>query len=289
MEGKNPEVRFTVDWISATFTKEGGWSFLNAVWLDKHTNPIAVGAAKGYKEGYRFESGLTYSTHPDREDMGVHVVMSGSCLRWYWAQGVDWHRIMELIGVHGGRTSRVDLAIDVLNAGLTCDDLCEQKLRRYKGRGRTPKFTTVRGGDGSWTVYVGSRTSEKFLRIYDKAKEQGDYDGDYVRIELETKGECGHAVGWNFAKASVDDCVGMARALAKGVADFDLAAWDFALRGDVVGMAIPKSKERDTVGWLVKVCAPALAKQMALKPSQNVLDEFLDALRREMRERGLEA
>lgn len=282
-----PNVSFTIDWIAATFTKDGGEAFLQHMWLDKSTMPVPCAPTKGYKEGYEFESGLRYSTNREHPERGCHVVFSGSTLRWYWATGFEWRRLMELIAEHEGRTSRVDLAFDFKDSGIDAGSLVKPNLKPYKGRGRTPKFNTLTGEDGSWTKYIGSRSSEKFLRIYDKAKEQGDYVGDYIRVELECKGEVAHAVGWTFARQNAAECVGMARALVTGVANFNIPAWEDCFERDVVDFSIPQGKQRDTFHWLVKVCAPSLAREIAKRPKDDVLQSFWDALRLELGKRGI--
>lgn len=282
------ETSFTVDWIGATFTREGADSFIRSMYDGISTFKPASVQTRGYNQAFENEDGIRYNTHTEREEMGVHIAMSGSCLRKLYAKFMDWKQLFELIDKNNGRTSRVDLAFDVKNSGLTPTDLGKPTLRPYKGKGRTPKFNTLLGGDGSWTLYIGSRSSEKMLRIYDKAKEQKDYVSDYIRVEVETKGETGRAVGWNFARSDKNECVAMAIGLAKGVADFNLPAWDYALRGERVGLAIPQGKEKDTFGWLVKVCAPALAKEIEKRPSDDVLMAFWDALRVELGKRGIE-
>jgi hypothetical protein len=286
-ELENITTSFTVDWIAATFEKDRGMGFVNSVTGYGKMAGVDMRGGKGYNAGYEYENGLRVAWHTEFPAQGVHVVFSGSCLRKMYAQDIDWKMLFERIDKFGGRTSRVDLAFDVRGSGLKPEILCKPALRPYKGKGRTPRMNVLSGSDGSWTLYIGSRSSEKMLRIYDKAKEQGDYVGDYVRIELETKGEIGHAVGWNFARISKDECVGMALTLTKGVADFNLAAWDAALGGDLVDFSFPQGKQRDTFGWLVNICAPALAKEIALHPSDNVLDQFWDALRSNLSKQGI--
>src|SRR5689334_6433425 len=281
------ETSFTVDWISATFDPEQYTNLMFGLHDGMSLSRVKAVPTRGYTQAIELESGLRLNWHEANEGQGMHMVASGSCLRWYYAHGKDWRELFAVIDSCGGRTSRVDLAFDVKNTKLSPVDLCKPNLRAYKGKGRTPKFNALLGGDGSWTLYIGSRSSEKMLRIYDKAKEQGDYASDYIRIELETKGEVARAVGWNFAREATASCMGMALGLVKGVADFDLAAWDRSLSGNVVGFSLPQGKARDTFGWLVKVCAPALAKEIEKHPKEGVLDAFWGALKAELGARGI--
>lgn len=285
---ENITTNFTLDWISVTFPSDKYLDFIKELHGENNYTYIEARPQKGYNRAIEYETGLRVSWHEALSSQGVHAVFTGSTLRRYETTDVRWTGILACANNYDGRTSRVDLAFDVRNTALTPEILCKPSLRPYKGKGRTPKFNTLLGGDGSWTLYIGARSSEKMLRIYDKAKEQKDYESDYVRIELETKGKVAHAVGWNFARQSVEECVGMALGLVKGVADFNVRNWDIALKGEVVGLSFPQGKERDTMGWLTKIVAPALAKQIAKRPSDDVMSEFWNALKRALAEYNLD-
>jgi DNA relaxase NicK len=75
--------------------------------------------------------------------------------------------------------------------------------RASKGLKGKHKYTILRGSDGSSTLYCGSRTSEKFLRIYDKGRESGFVDllGS-VRYELECKGAFASRVAYDMVRES---------------------------------------------------------------------------------------
>lgn len=58
------------------------------------------------------------------------------------------------------------------------------------------KVTHIDGGKDGDTTYVGARTSDTFIRIYDKAREsqgQSDYEGA-IRYEVEFKGQAAYQV-----------------------------------------------------------------------------------------------
>jgi len=217
------------------------------------------------------------------------VSLSGSALRWYDAKSLDWYQLLTWVKECSGRTSRVDLAVDIKNGNINQADLCKQNRMPYKGKGRTPRWLPVGDEEDGWTWYIGSRQSEKFLRVYDKAKEQKDHETDYVRVELECKGEVAHAVGHEFPAMEKTLCKAMACTLIRGTANIVHPSWAWAMDSESVVLTIPQGKERDTFGWLVNVCAPALAKQIALHPNDGVLDTFWEALRVELRERGVDA
>lgn len=290
MNAKNEfSVHFTIDWISATFEPYQAKRFGKHLGYGAYLADVAVAPTRGYNKAVELESGLRINWHTERDDMGVHFTLSGSTLRWYYAKGLTWYDMLTLIKKHKGRTSRVDLAFDLLDSGLRQAHLTKGNLLSYKGKGRTPRILPVGTQEDGWTVYVGSRSSDKYLRIYDKGKEQREENSDYVRIELETKGEIAHAVGWQFPELGQSDAIRMAQTLISDMANFNHASYQTALRTERVELAAPQGRERDTFGWLMKVCAPALAKEIAKRPNSPVIDEFWDALRAALRERGIEA
>lgn len=226
--------------------------------------------------------------HDVREDMGYHIMLSGSALRALAAQGQDSLQVLRALNLLGARCSRIDLAIDVFGSTLNCTNLCKPNRKPYKGRGRTPKFTLVGDVEDGWTIYVGSRSSEKFLRVYDKAKEAGYEDGSWVRVEMECKGSMAHYLGAELSNATSFVAYQTCSSLVRTLVDFDVPDWSDALAAHKVEISLPKKTERDTFGWLIKACAPALAKEIARRPSEDVVGEFWNALRRELYHRGVD-
>jgi hypothetical protein len=279
---------FTVDYISATFDMYYGSKFVKLLGYKGWASDVECNILKGYNFQRKLETGAIIAWHTERKDMGVHVQLSGETLRWYATKNVDWLQMLKWIKKNKGRTSRVDLALDLFNSGLKLKDFCKANLKPYKGKGRTPKAPLPVGTqEDGWTVYIGSRQSTKFLRIYDWSAKHDKDAGDYIRVELETKEEIAHAVGWEFPEQSASDFVSMAQTLIRSVADFDLENWTIALDSRDVPLAIPQGKDKDTLGWLIKTCAPSLAKEIARRPNHDVLGEFWIALQTELNSRGL--
>lgn len=278
---------FAIDWVSATLQPFQAKRLGKVLGLGTWASDVNTTGMHGYNAGKELETGLRVMWHTENDSMGVHFSLSGACLRYYETKNLDGYSILKLIDKFKGRTSRIDLAIDIVDSDLTEKNIIRENLLPYKGKGRTPKFVTLLGDKGSWTVYIGSRSSEKFLRIYDKAKEQGDYVGSRVRVELEIKGDTAHQIGKAIPSNTKEWMVSMAQTLICGQANFNLPDWQTAFSSDRVEFGVPHGRERDTFGWLIKVCAPALAKEIVRRPKDGVLNEFWDALRRELNERGI--
>lgn len=91
-----------------------------------------------------------------------------------------------------GRITRIDIALDDLKGQHPLKE-CEAS---YDGglfvtNGAPPKAHTIRHkqGDKGDTLYVGSRTSQKYLRCYEKGKQLGDSQSEWVRYEGELKND----------------------------------------------------------------------------------------------------
>lgn len=129
------------------------------------------------------------------------------------------HRILETVagetfgyslpdGVQACTINRVDLAVDVTLGVFSSDSAAVERVeteiasirQEYvrlhaggKGVWGRRKITSVSTAFGGTTLYVGSRASERFLRIYNKAAELRDIDRSptleaVMRIELELTG-----------------------------------------------------------------------------------------------------
>lgn len=91
--------------------------------------------------------------------------------------------------------SRIDLAHDDLEGNYLSVDWAEQQWSRggynAKKGGRAPAIECV----GNWhkpngagrTLYIGTRTSGKFCRFYEKGKKEGDASSLWCRVEVEFK------------------------------------------------------------------------------------------------------
>lgn len=81
--------------------------------------------------------------------------------------------------------SRLDVTCDLLNS----NDITIEKLNSFIKEGRyvckSQRFLTGIGSDEKW-IYFGSPTSERRLRIYDKAMEQG-VDYPWLRFEFQLR------------------------------------------------------------------------------------------------------
>ena len=143
---------------------------------------------RGYRDGVHYSDGCIVSSHPEYPERGVHVSWSGSALENVRRQGITDADLINFYRQVGGKVTRIDLAIDVHNAGVSVQDVVDAYREGHAlTLTRTcEEFKSLSGG--GHTLYFGHKSSDKRLRIYDKAAEQ-KIDGDWIRVELQLRRE----------------------------------------------------------------------------------------------------
>lgn len=191
-----------IDWLACTFRciHKGIASVILAElreyfqeWAENDHGGMGYDAsATVWESGY-----VLWST--TRAQMGVHVRLPPSALA---ASGRDPEQVLCDLYALGARFTRVDLAaddqqglLDLKEIGRKSDHKCEIVCQAHVGNHNHGSFGKTVDGH---TEYYGSRQSETYVRIYDKAAEQrakGKAAPDHwVRVEFEYKGARAHAV-----------------------------------------------------------------------------------------------
>lgn len=145
----------------------------------------------------------------------VYVSLSSGALGWYVARGLDWRGWLKYLHDLGVKFTRCDFAFDD-HAGLVTLERVRECLDRG-GDVRVSRMTRAVGGafigrGDDWTVYLGGRSSQRLVRIYNKAAEQG-LPVSWVRVEIEVKGDAAAACmgAWILADFSVRFLLGYLR------------------------------------------------------------------------------
>lgn len=254
-----------IDWISATEKIRGDVQQDTVHPLIRDSQWVECTPRNGYTLGQKSAEGVTIYKNDSRPDMGRHIIYSGKVLekirgvkmlhsidvlRWHISQGHSITRIDLAIDFKGWRAS-VQTYIDAFNKGE-----CKTRLRSAQ-----VVQSLTGGGD---TLYIGSMKKRKNLvRIYDKAKELG-VSGDWIRVELQIMGKKATGVSKQVSRA--DDTESTILGLIKSVIDFpSVGLWSMLMSGqiEVKIESIPKV-QGDTELWLIKQCAPALARVVSL-------------------------
>jgi hypothetical protein len=137
----------------------------------------------------------------------------------------------------------------------------------------SPRYDDPR--DKGYTQYIGKKTSQIYLKLYDKAEEMGII-GDHTRIELTVRQ--GRA---NRAAREVVQGTDYRR-LVVAFADFpQWRQWNKAMAANPV--KLPKEQTiGNTEKWLLDSCAPALARVIFFNSEAGFFEKFTDEVTRRL-------
>jgi hypothetical protein len=260
----NPILSQKLHWLEGTF-KKGNEVSLPETLPSKF---VETRAFNGYTVGSLFEDGRILMTNPERPEMGAHLQWSGdACDKIPMEQS----ELVFHLGEAGFSFTRIDLAIDAINFNLRPQQATKElKYGRCKTRAKlSPTNSDPR--DKGYTQYVGKKTSEIFLKLYDKAEEMG-VDADHCRIELTVR----HARADHAARQIVRGTD--FRAMVVAYADFPKWRQWKEIMGAVPVKLPAERHETNTEQWLLGACAPALARVIYFASNTEFYEKFKDAV-----------
>lgn len=229
-----------------------------------------------------------FSVHwsDDHPEWRVMVEMTGTQLSDYRKDG---HSIAQLFTWAKGmnaRFTRLDYAVDLFNTEGNPLDVLEcfhtsqmdtvaksvsvvEKTRRNKSLGAT--------------VYIGSRASERLIRVYDKGK-QKKTALDWIRVEIEVKGKRAMQFG-NLIEQEGLDPSGKAY-IADVVEWSDIPWFESIWKEDYTPIDIDAigRPETDRERWLRTVVIPVIADE--LESGSEWLRDALEAVLEQSDDRG---
>jgi DNA relaxase NicK len=123
---------------------------------------------------------------PARHEMGVHVRLPAKALALACG-AIDFFTLALDMRLMGMEFTRVDFCADDTIGHLDLDVIIAavkagSVVMRFK------KWVLIENSEGGRTLSFGSRVSDTYVRIYDKAKEQHEH-GHRIRVEMELKKE----------------------------------------------------------------------------------------------------
>jgi len=269
-------VSSTIDWLSVTFHEAANhnperFAFDNQNYLWEEVEP-----RNGYARTIASRDGALVMFNTGDNRMGIHVVYPGSCLKAYGERGTRSIDIVTDAVSKQGKVTRLDIAIDVINGNVRGNEIWDN--RRHKDRtGSARTFQRRELDDGGYTIEIGSRDSERFMRIYNKAAEQ-HIDAEWWRLEVECKGD----VAKTYARAIfMTPSVNLASfTWAVATKMFNIPVHSYQVFGTKTEkMGVPKvEKQTNTEAWIIEQVIPALKKWVAEHPDSPVYDLVVDAL-----------
>lgn len=171
----------SIDWITATSKKEEVgryWRELHAQYAADFYPEVTHPKTFSYVgwEGPQLP-GFTYAIHPKH---GAMVRVTG------FGAGVAWRDVLSR--VEYCNVTRIDLCVTV-TLQMRMTGIATNEYAALISSGYQPhiKKKLVTNSDGGETLYIGSRTSQVFVRLYDKSAERGEEPGDVWRYEIEYK------------------------------------------------------------------------------------------------------
>ncbi|AXH78917.1 MAG: replication initiation factor [Circular genetic element sp.] len=236
------------------------------------------------RQGYKIReqelfTGLEFMYNPDRQIMGCHIDLSGAVLQRF----VGCHPYLTPIdaldksGISAYKPSRIDVAIDIPDAGLFARDLYNQFVKVPAPVGRR-KVTLIHstGDRGGKTVYVGSRTSPLFLRIYDKDAQSAGKN-PVSRIEFELKGAAAkkiHSELWTVKRSLSEVAAGLLLTVGTIGAVPELAALIDGQRA--IEWEPREPAQTSTEKWLVRQVLPTFVQDALVNGYPLLLDWFFE-------------
>jgi DNA relaxase NicK len=257
-----------VDWLAVTFPASVNPNatlppnLCQSPWLKQSRG------AHGYRQRLTNEIGAAIMLDGDTRQ-GVHLVMSGSALTLAREMGVTDRELCNHVVNNDGKVARLDVAINVYEGNLTP----VQMARAYEqGSVKTParhgsliQDIKTPGSD----FRLGSRSSERYFRAYDKAAEQHVDHVAWLRLELELKKLRARALADTIASETNTRGV-INHAIRDYVQMSDNDEFEQATSEQAGEIPSQNRKLHNTLKWLIDVVAPSMARYQSEHPDEDI-------------------
>lgn len=275
---------FAIDWIRVTTKTHSAAQLVKRFCYGFQPDDWATyKPPNGYDCGLKNPLGHCVMWSASREDMGVNVMFDGRACSELHAQGVDMLQLVRDLATDEFMFTRLDLAIDIHGAEIDIIGLldCEHTGSANNDPVLVQKGKKARGGA---TLYIGGRQSEKFMRIYDKAKERKLTDALWTRVELELKSDTATKIARKFVHMTEREVADMARAMMRGMYDPENQAFRDAMGVDPMRVGSTKNEANSTYDWIMASVAKTLAKLIVELPHRDVMRTFEVEVNKHIRE-----
>jgi hypothetical protein len=246
--------------IASQFISDFGYEFYEAILMRSSGWEIAAGY-RPYKFGYQNKE-VGIFCHFGGHDNAL-IQFSGNGCKFLAMAGL----LNKVISVAHSRVTRLDIAIDIPTETMPVDFIKEG----YNGRIKSDAIINSAQGQ---TVYLGSRKSEKYCRVYryfephPRAKK--------LRVEYETKKKYARAVALSIHESGLETT-------AQSISDYyEWGHEDMPKLSELSEQIQTETSQRSdskTLLWLMKQCAPAFQRLVTngtiSEPEQFFKDHFL--------------
>jgi len=266
------QVNFTVDWLNFTCSNADNRTVYELAKTAIRPGHDESKALHGYELAIENAYGARVMWHTKRADMPPHVMYPGSVLNKYASDGTTARSIIQHHMLYNDTCKRIDLALDVLDSELNIKELSDM-MEQGKAKTKFKTWTFLHGNNGD-TLYLGSRQSEQFIRIYDKGAQLGT-DDNWVRIEIELKGSRAVEFARYVATNTQDDYINRSRQLMLANISFPTELWAEIMGTVEVGISKAQNNEPDTAAWLLTQVAPAMARYIQKTGNERIVEQFM--------------
>jgi DNA relaxase NicK len=248
---------------------DAGLDYLRITAIDPH-------AQNKMEEAYwkidRSDAALGYKGHA----AGMFGFRGRACRHSFIGDSEEW-RMFQVSGCRAKdyaylaafdcKATRIDLQVTISYDGANVNQIIREKhdaaLAAPAKEGRRPMVKGIMQNGAMQTVYIGSRSSEWYFRIYDKFAESSKEEyKNCVRFEIEIKGKAAKTL-WKHIQAEqkgVAWLVGLlvAQFKARGVEIEGMGDWK---EQDFVQPREKSSVER-TMSWIRRAVAPSFKRMV---------------------------
>lgn len=190
---------FTVDWVTCSFSNTDVYSVIGILNLDHSKFSFEEKYSWGYPCTATFGNIRIFYTPDDKEYPKAHkgccLNMSGQACREFetFSRSLDWPTLFSRLELLDGNVTRLDLAYDdrtgVILLPRLAMDIADRYFIGHARRSERLYSDNIDDDIQGLTVYVGSRKSALYIRIYDKAAERGYHPSEchWVRVEIQMR------------------------------------------------------------------------------------------------------
>lgn len=278
------ETFFTPDWITATTKVHSIKQIIERFSFGMGTSDwITAKATNGYEHALRHPYGHVVRWTNKRDDMGVNVLFTGMPLKEIHDAGYSTLEIISWLCEEEFKFSRLDLAVDV--HGIKFD---LEEMQRRKFTGSVNKMPQLRKNgpnaeEGS-TLEIGSRSSDKYLRIYDKAG-QMDLKGIlWFRFEIELGGRTATKVAHMIKSMTFEQAGKFTQGMIKAMYTPEYEDFLLAMAEEPHKVSSTKETSHQTYDWLMGTVSKSLARVILELPHRDVLRTFEQEVEKHIRE-----
>lgn len=221
-----------------------------------------------YQHHYMSDEGIVLSLS-ELQSQGVRLIYSGSSIPV--GEG-EQRKIWNGLFNDHWRITRADLAVDFMNGKNEIIDLWTNGIDKQALK-RRHKSNLILSPNGD-TIEIGARKSDKFLRLYDKGKEQHT-ELNWKRWELEIKHKTAKQLPHDYDEA-VRALTSSMIAMIDIIPDEELSVLEAIAQGaSVLTKGAPKTRGNKEI-WLNEQVLPALKRLKHEQP--QLFDSFIEKL-----------